>query len=261
MQLTKLASLVGFVLSLLLFVFALALYFHFPLAQEQWIWPKKTSALGFSFVGAWLAGGIAPLLWSGLSGQPAPLRALSLAGLVATAGSAALLYSKHSLEGNERYLPFCILFLIAFVAIAYVFAKSNRNAIPGDNAVSPIIRWVFLCFSILLLFFGAALILNKANIFPIVLSLDMQDIYGWFFLGSAVYFFYGFLKPSRYHTMGPMISFLTYDILLIPPYLKYTAVVPPELQTSLTIYLGVLLASAVFCLYYLLLDSRTRMFR
>jgi hypothetical protein len=70
-----------------------------------------------------------------------------------------------------------------------------------------------------------------------------------FFLGSGVYFCYGCMKPTRYIVTGPLLSFLVYDLLLIPPYLKYTADVPAELQTSLTFYLSVLFVSALFSLY------------
>jgi hypothetical protein len=261
MATNKLAPKIGFILSVLLFIFALGLYFHYQSAQEQWIWPKKTSALGFSFVGAWFAGGVAPLIYSGLFRQLSPLRGLALAGLVSTGGSAYFLYSKQDIIGNDRYLPFSILFALAFLGIIYVFIKSNRGYLRDDNSVSPVIRWAFLLFSILLFFFGLGLVLNKPHIFPLALAPDMQDIYGWFFLGSCAYFFYGFLKPSRYNVTGPMLSFLVYDLLLIPPYLQYTADVPPELQTSLTIYLSVLFVSALFSFYYLFFDYRTRMFR
>lgn len=183
MQQSKLASRLGFTLCVILFIFALGFYFHVPQAQEQWIWPKKTSALGFSFIGAWFTGGVAPLIWSGLTRQYSPLRALSFAGLIATAGTAGLLYAKHDIAGNERYFPFFVIFAAAFIGSVYVFIKSNRGSIPGDNKVSPLIRWVFLAFSLLLFFFGIGLVLNKLDIFPIALSPDMQDVCGWFFLG------------------------------------------------------------------------------
>jgi hypothetical protein len=256
----KLAPKIGFILSVLIFIFALGLYFHYQLAQDQWIWPK-TPDLGFAFVGAWIAGGVSPLIYSGLFRQLSPLRGLALAGLVSTGGSSYFLYSKHDVVGNDNYLSFSMLFAIGFLGIIYVFIKSNRGYLRDDNSVSPVIRWAFLIFSILLFFFGLGLVQNKANIFPLALTPDMQDIYGWFFLGSCIYFFYGFLKPTRYNVTGPMLSFLIYDLLLIPPYLKYTADVPSELQTSLTIYLSVLFASALFSLYYLLFDYRSRMFR
>src|SRR5665647_599769 len=167
MKSNKLASKIGFILSVLLSIFALGLYFHYPSAQDQWIWPVKTSPLGFSFVGAWFAGGVAPLIYSGLFRQLSPLRALAFAGLVSTGGSAYFLYSKSDIVGNERYLPFSILFALGFLGIIYVFIKGNRGYLRDDNSVSSVIRWAFLLFSILLLLFGLGLVLNKPNIFPI----------------------------------------------------------------------------------------------
>jgi hypothetical protein len=56
-----------------------------------------------------------------------------------------------------------------------------------------------------------------------------------------------------------MLSFLVYDALLIPPFAAYWPVVPAEFRLSLSLYLAVLVASAVFCAYFLLADRRTRL--
>lgn len=254
------ASKLGFIFSMLLLVYALALYFQIQLAADLWVWPKSLP-LARAFAGAWIAGGLIPLIWSGLTGHFAPLRSLALAGIVATGGSAILLFNKHNLAGNERYLPFSLIFLIAFIVIIFVFIKGRQVPASRDNAVSPVVRWVFLLFTFLLVYFGIALLLDTPNIFPIQLSTDLGAMYGCFFLGSSAYFFFGFLKPTRFWTVGPMLSFLVYDLLLIPPYLKYATVVPAQFQTSLTIYLGVLISSALFCGYYLIFDPRTRVFK
>lgn len=246
--------------SMILLVYALALFFQIQFAADLWVWPKSPE-LGLAFAGAWMAGGLFPLIWSGLRGQFAPLRSLALAGIAASGGSAVLLISKHTVAGNERYLPFGLLFLMAFLVIIYIFIKSRQVPASGDNAVSPVIRWVFLLFTCLLLYFGIALLMDTPNIFPIALSTDMGAMYGCFFLGSSAYYFYGFLKPTRFWTVGPMLSFLVYDLLLIPPYVKYAAVVPAQFQTSLAIYLSVLISSALFCGFYLFVDPRSRLFK
>lgn len=96
-------------------------------------------------------------------------------------------------------------------------------------------------------------------IFPVPLTPDMAAIYGWFFLGSFTYYFYGFMKPSQLNSTGHMLSFLIYDLLMLPPYGTYWATVPPEYQLSLTVYLAVLITSAIFCSYFLFVDARTRL--
>ena len=60
---------------------------------------------------------------------------------------------------------------------------------------------------------------------------------------------------------GQLLSFVIYDLLLIPPFVTYWAVVPPEFQRSLAVYLLVLIASSLFCGYFLLLDPQTQLFK
>jgi hypothetical protein len=206
-----------------------------------------------------LAGGAAPLVWIGLSGHLAAIRAPMLAGVVANAGIALHLFAKHARPGNERYLPFAALFAIGSLMAAIVFAWGRQLPAPGDRRIPRLVRWAFLLFAALLLPVGAGLVLGLPYVFPIPLSPDMAAVYGWFFLGSFVYYLYGFWKPSRFNATGQLLSFLVYDLFAIPPYVTYWAVVPPVFQTSLITYLVVLFASSVFCGYFLLVDPRTRL--
>ncbi|HSB79324.1 MAG TPA: hypothetical protein VLM91_11070 [Candidatus Methylomirabilis sp.] len=242
-----------------LFLFALGIFFSLPAATSLWIWPE-TPRLGFIFVAAMLAGAAAPLIWIGLSGQVSAIRAAMLAGMVANTGIALHLYLRHALPGKERFLPFAALFAFGAILTSALFGLSQRIPVTGDRSIPPVIRWVFLLFSAILLPVGAAMVLGIPRIFPIPLTTDMAAVYGWFLLGSFTYYVYGFCKPSQLNSTGHLLSFLVYDLLMLPAYSRYWAVVAPEYRTSLFVYLMVLITSAIFCGYFLLIDPRTRLF-
>ena len=237
---------------------ALGIWFAWPGVLQFWIWPK-TPPLGCVFVAAMLAGGAAPLVWIGLSGHLAAIRAPMLTGVVANAGIALHLFAKHARPGNERYLAFAALFAVGSLLAGIAFLWGRQLPAPGDKGIPRFVRWAFLLFAAILLPVGAALILGLPYIFPIPLSPDMAAVYGWFFLGSFVYYLYGFWKPSQLNATGQLFSFLVYDLFTIPPYMTYRGTVPPVFQNSLNAYLAVLFGSAVFCAYYLLVDPRTRL--
>jgi hypothetical protein len=243
-----------------LFLFALSVSFVLPGAMQFWIWPE-TPPLGCVFVAAMLAGGAAPLVWIGLSGHLSAIRAAMLTGMVANTGIALHLLARHALPGNERYLPFSALFAGGSILAAAVFALMGRAPATGDRDSLPIIRWAFLLFSAILLPVGVGLVLGEPHIFPIPLTTDMAAVYGWFFLGSFAYYAYGFWKPSSLNSTGQLLSFLMYDVFMLPPYLQYRSVVYPGFRISLFVYLSVLLISALFCGYFLLVDPRTRLFK
>ena len=243
-----------------LILVSLGMFFTLPGVTKFWIWPE-TPLLGFVFVAAMLAGGASPLVWIGISGHLSAIRAAMLTGIVANTGIAMHLFAKHTLPGRGRYLLFSALFAFGSVLTTAVFGLSKRYPATGDGSIPPIIRWAFLLFSAILLPVGVALILDFPHIFPIPLTTDMAAVYGWFFLGSFVYYFYGFWKPSQLNSTGHLLSFLSYDLLMIPPYMTYWAAVAPEFRTSLFVYLAILITSAIFCGYYLLVDPRTRLFR
>ena len=99
------------------------------------------------------------------------------------------------MPGKERFLPFAGLFAIGAIVAGIAVVALTRLPPRGDRPSPPIIRWAFLLFAAILLPTGAALLLNRPHVFPIALSTDMSAVYGWFFVGSFVYYFYGFVKP------------------------------------------------------------------
>jgi hypothetical protein len=252
-------GLIGFA-GIIFLVYSLGLYFRLPAAGRLWVWPDSP-ALGLAFVGSWLAGLAAPLIWIGLSGHLPALRGGALAGVVAYGGSAVLLWDRHNLPGKGHFLPFAVVcMMVALLALA-VLAWSIHLPAPEDRKSPSVIRWAFLLFSAILLPVGLGMASGSPRIFPAELLPDMTRLYGWFFLGSFVYYFFGFLKPSWLNSSGHMLSFLVYDLLLIPPFIQYWLVVPDEFRLNLFFYLTVLIASMLFCIFFLFMDPRTRLFR
>jgi hypothetical protein len=254
----KLPKALSLLTGVFILVFSLGLFFGLPTFRQLWIWPESPH-LGLAFAGSWLAGVAAPLIWIGINGQLRAIQAGTLGGVVAFGGGSVLLWSAHNQSDNERFLYFAIVFsliaLCAFVGLLW----SSRLHTNGDKETPLTIRWTFLVFATILLPVGAGMALNTQGIFPAQLSPVMTRLYGWFFLGSFVYFSYGFLKPTWLNTSGHMLSFLVYDLLLIPVFLRYWPQVPDEFRLSLTVYLIILIASALFCIYYLFFNRRTRL--
>ena len=134
---------VALLVGLGLFMFALGIWFVLPRVLQLWIWPK-TPPLGCAFVAAMLAGGAAPLVWIGLSGHLAAIRAPMLTGVVANAGIALHLFAKHAFPGNERYLPFAALFAVGSLVAAIVLAWGRQLPAPGDRSIPRLVSWAFL---------------------------------------------------------------------------------------------------------------------
>jgi hypothetical protein len=259
MKILKLAQGLTGIVGVLILGYSLGLFFGLPATRQLWVWPDSP-ALALAFVGSWLAGVTAPLIWIGLSGQMTAVRGGALAGVVAFGGSAVLLWARHNLPGKERFLPFAVVFLLIALSALAMLIWSFRISTPEDRKPPRAIRWTFLLFAAILFPVGLGMVLNTSGIFPVALAPDTTRLYGWFFLGSFVYYFFGFLKPSWLNVTGHMLSFLVYDLLLIPPFMLYWPVAPAEFRMNLAIYLGVLITSMLFCIYFLFLHSGPRLF-
>lgn len=120
-------------------------------------------------------------------------------------------------------------------------------------------RRTFGAFAVVLILAGTALIVGRPNVFTWPLNPDDSVIYGWIFLGAAVYFLHGVVRPGWYNASGQLLGFLAYDLILIFPFLAHFDTVHPEHRTSLTVYTTVLIYSGALAIYYLFLHRRTRL--
>ena len=76
-------------------------------------------------------------------------------------------------------------------------------------------------------------------------------IFGFIYLGAAVYFLYGFVQPRWSNAAGQLIGFLAYDIVLIGPFVDRFDEVTGRQLLSLIIYSAVLVFSGALAFYYL----------
>ena len=88
---------------------------------------------------------------------------------------------------------------------------------------------------------------------------ELSVIMGWMFLGAAVYFAYGLLRPSWVNSAGQLIGFLAYDVVLVVPFLLRLPGVTSENRLGLSIYTGVVIFSSLLAGYYLFVNKTTRL--
>jgi hypothetical protein len=151
----------------------------------------------------------------------------------------------------------------AWVSLVYVlisglaFLWSSRIPLSGSPPTPMLVRVSFALFAASLLFAGTALIF-KQPIFPWNLNTDSSVIFGCIFIGDAFYFLHALFKPQWRNTAGQLLSFLAYDLVLIPPFLRLFETVGPAFRFSLSVYVLVLIYSGAIAIYYLFLNPRTR---
>ena len=98
----------------------------------------------------------------------------------------------------------------------------------------------------------------KLPIFPWALDPKSSVVFGCIFLGDAFYFLYGLFRPRWHNALGQLLSFLAYDLVLIFPFLALFKTVKPEYQLNLIVYVAVLLYSGALAVYYLFINTGTR---
>jgi len=83
-------------------------------------------------------------------------------------------------------------------------------------------------------------------------------MFGLVYLGAAVYFLHGYLRPRWGNAIGQLAGFLAYDLVLLAPLLERLGIVTGVRLTSLVVYLAVVLYSGALAVHHLLLAEPTR---
>jgi hypothetical protein len=237
----------------------LGYYFQQPWATATWPWPM--TPLGFVLVSSFLAGATVVILWLGFTGEwGAATGATANVGLM-NAGAAVYLFYCWQRDHDPGLRNPAIAFSIFALANLGVLVWSLRHPIRDRRPVDRLLRVSFGVFSVVLLYAAVQLLRRSPTIFPWPLDPDTSTMFGWLFLGSAIYFIYGSLRPSWHNMRGQLLAFLAYDIVLIPPYLQLFSTVKPDHVFSLRVYMAVLCYSALLSIWYLFLDKKTRNWR
>jgi hypothetical protein len=232
--------------------------FSFQWSAATSLWPWPDSRLSYIFIASILAAIAVPVIWIGLSGETGATVGGSLNLCLASGASAIYLFQLYAGGGEHAEFNDGLVLGIFAVAIGSILGWGLRHPIQDPRPMPPSVRISFAAFTAILILVGLALVLKAPVIFPWSLNPDSSVIFGWVFLGAALYFLYGTLRPSWHNARGQLMGFLAYDLILVGPFLAHLIDVQPEQMLSLILYLIVIFYSGGLAVYYLLINQQTR---
>ncbi len=226
-----------------------------PLVTGLWPWPD--GRLSYLFIGSILAAVGLPIIWIGVSGELGAQRAGALDFALSFSGITATLWLFYQSGREELLIPMLIAAdAVLFNLVIYFFSRvipfRDKRRTPG------LVRWSFLFFALILVAVGIWLLMKQPFVFPWPLKPETSMVFGWVFLGAAVYFLHGVFYPHWVNAKGQLLGFLAYDIVLLWPYTQHLQSVKQEHFLSLVIYIGVLVYSFLLAVYFLFLHRHTR---
>lgn len=240
---------------LVILIFAFGYIFQLPFAVTTWPW--EDGRYSFLFVGSILAAISAAALWVGWTGEFGALPAGAL-NIFVIAITTSIYFFKLVSQGRSDLTLYGLLSALSAVVSLIAIFWSLRIPLKDSRPMPKLVRTSFWIFIASLLLAGGALIL-QVPIFPWALNPDTSVIFGCIFLGDAFYFLYGMFRPQWHNALGQLLSFLAYDLVLIIPFIGLLNTVKPERYVNLVVYLAVLLYSAGLAIYYLFINTQTRL--
>lgn len=183
-------------------------YLQWSWATDLWPWPD--SRLSYIFLASILAAVALPVIWIGLSGELGAAEAGGLDLSVTYGGMGAYLFG---LE-QPGFGVYAAVFAVACLVSVAIAAWAHRVGIRDPRPMPAPVRVSFGGFAAVLIVAGAALLL-ETDVFPWPLRSESSVMFGWIFLGAAVYFLHGVLRPSWANAAGQLIGFLIYGLILI----------------------------------------------
>jgi hypothetical protein len=232
------------------------------ISQMDWAtstWPFETSRLSNFFLGSVLAAITAAALWVAAAREWSALRASGLFPLLALAAGAVYLVGESETDAGESLLPLAAG-MAGGAAVSLALLLAARRVTLGDRRATPApVRASFAAFALVLVAAGLALVLGTDNVMPWPVSDESGVMFGFIFLGAASSYVYGAVRPMWGYVYAPLLGFLVYDLVLLPPLIDHFSDVAPENETSLILYVAVLSYSAALATYYLLISRSTRL--
>jgi hypothetical protein len=240
---------------LLTFVLAGGFFARLSWATNLWPWPA--APLSYVFIASILAAIAVPLLWIAVSGELAAMQAGSIDLAVMYGGMLVYIMTRIGTAGQPTLWPYAIVFGLACIASGVAFVWSRRIAWRDQRPMPGLVRGSFAGFAVILVAAGTALILHAA-IFPWRLTAESSAMFGLIYLGAAVYFIHGFLRPRWQNAAGQLAGFLAYDLVLLAPFLEHFKVVHGGQLASLIVYTTFLVYTGALAIHYLFLHDETR---
>jgi heme/copper-type cytochrome/quinol oxidase subunit 4 len=231
--------------------------------QMPWaisLWPWQDGKLSFMFIAAIMAAIGLPLFWLGWSGELAAMRggALDLATTYTGLGMTILVGA----ESAKQWLSIPIVLggiVLAALFNLWLYKWSSRLTFKDNRRTPNLVRWAFLLFGIILVVVGIALLLRYPYIYPWPLQPQSSVVFGWIYLGAAVYVLHSVIYPVWGNIKGQLLGFAAYDLVLLIPFINHIDVVKPAHQLSLSFYLLFIVCSLLLSLYYLLIARHWRL--
>jgi hypothetical protein len=235
--------------------FAVAYILKLPFAVQLWPLPY-TNNMSFLFIGSIFAAAAAAQLWCLLSKEDGTLAGIALDYVMIFAPISIFVLQTAGRDQTMRIFGYSCVVMALFGLGLLVW--SARQPIRDTQPMPRLVRVAFAVFIVVLIGSGGQLVLKQPGILPWTISTAGSVIYGWIFLGAAAYFAYALLRPSWHNSVGQLAGFLTYDLVLIIPFLQLLPTVAPELRINLLIYIAAITTSGVLASYYLFVNPATR---
>lgn len=249
---------VSLLLALLLGVAAVGLG-----SRAQWatlLWPWPDGRLTYWFVASIIASMAIAIAWIGAFGHwyaalPGTVNVFVSAGAMAVFLTGALPSGDGTPTAAPTHSAALGAFALVNLALFFVFLRAPA---PSTPRMPKVVFASFVVFALVLLAVGAALVLGVPNVMPWPMQPRSAILVGWIFLGDALYFLLPLWRPVWTNACAPLLSFLAYDLVLLPPLFAHVSAVRPEHQASLYVYIAVLVYSAVLAIWFLFVNAATR---
>ncbi|TXH70646.1 MAG: hypothetical protein E6Q83_05225 [Thiothrix sp.] len=244
-----------------LVLLTLGIGFAFRLPWALMCWPWEDGKLSYLFLASICASTAIPVIWIAWTKEYAGIKAGALDFAVTYAGLLLTLVITYPLI--QEWLPPVLAFTLCTASLLlnlWLYWWSKELPFKYHEPVPLLIRFSFILFLIALVIVGTSLVLRLPHIFPWPLKPQTSIVFGWIYLGAAMYFLYGLLYPVWGNVKGQLAGFLAYDLVLIWPFIQHLSTVKSEHQWSLYIYLLVLIYSVLLSIYYLFIYPPSRLF-
>lgn len=236
----------------------LTLGFFFQMSWATALWPWPDTRLSYIFIAAITAAVAAPMIWIGLSGEYGAANGGAVSLATAAAGTSIYLFYLNNHQQNAQVRVTAVVFAIFVLLNLLIYLWSRRIPIRDQRDEPLMVEFTLLLFIIVLVLVGSALLRQTPLVFPWPVKPESSVIFGLMFFAAAIYFFSALRVPKWHSARGQLLGFLTYDLVLIGPFLSHFSSVGPEHRTSLSIFTLLIIISALFSAYYLFINRTTR---
>ena len=244
------------VIGLVQLVAALVFFFQWPLVS---LWPYPgTTPLTSIFIASIFAAAAAPTLWAAITENYGALAGIGLDYVTILGPLSIYSFILGAGGGDVRMIAFAISCVVGALFGLGLLLWSAGIPIDRTTPMPGVVRWSFVTFAVLLVIVAARMILQVPTSVPWMITPQLRVVMGLMFLGAAMYFVYGLLRPSWLNAAGQYIGFLAYDLVLIPAFLVRLPTTPPQFKFGMSVYTGVVIGSALLGIFFLFVYSVTR---